>query len=255
MPGDLVSFRLLFVAAKEVGQDRWRPEHDIWRRGAEMSSVPIEFSAHDAIAAAAALSRGKIDFCVMDSGLPAAERAIVVAAVNQAQSPPLTILSAAIGTARPEGIDLVLPKPATLVHAHKLVHLCVRTRLPTRVLIVDDSGVMRSIVRKTLSASRFVFDISEASEGKAALDRLSNGGIGLVFLDYNMPDLNGLETLERIKRDSPNVAVVMMTSALDGAVADRAHASGAMAFLKKPFFPRDIDDVLERYYRLFSTPH
>ena len=76
----------------------------------------------------------------------------------------------------------------------------------------------------------------------AALDQLRTGKFGMVFLDYNMPGLNGFETLAEIKRDNPNVAVVMMTSALDNAVADRAQAAGALAFLKKPFYPADIDD-------------
>ena len=71
-----------------------------------------------------------------------------------------------------------------------------------------------------------------------------------MFLDYNMPGLNGFETLAEIKRESPNVTVVMMTSTLDNAIADRARAAGALAFLKKPFYPADIDAVLERYFGL-----
>jgi FixJ family two-component response regulator len=47
--------------------------------------------------------------------------------------------------------------------------------------------------------------------------------------------------------------VVMMTSTLDNAIADRAHAAGALAFLKKPFYPADIDNVLERFYGLRAT--
>ena len=58
--------------------------------------------------------------------------------------------------------------------------------------------------------------------------------------------------MSEIKRESPNVAVVMMTSTVDNAIADRAHASGALAFLKKPFYPADIDAVLERYYGLHA---
>ena len=71
-----------------------------------------------------------------------------------------------------------------------------------------------------------------------------------MFLDYNMPGFNGFETLSEIKRDTPHVAVVMMTSTLDDGIAERAQAAGALAFLKKPFYPADIDAVLERYYGL-----
>ena len=112
---------------------------------------------------------------------------------------------------------------------------------------------MRSIVRKILSASRFALDIHEAAEGIAALDQLRNGNFGMVFLDYNMPGLNGFETLSEIKRESPNVAVVMMTSTLDDAHRrPRARCRARSAFLKKPFYPADIDAVLERYFGLHA---
>ena len=74
----------------------------------------------------------------------------------------------------------------------------------------------------------------------------------LVFLDYNMPGLNGFDTLLEIRRKTPKVAVVMMTSTADSAIANRAHAAGALAFLKKPFYPADIDRVLENYYGLHT---
>ena len=94
---------------------------------------------------------------------------------------------------------------------------------------------------------------ARAAEGVAALEQLRSGKFGLVFLDYNMPGFNGLETLLEIKRENPTVAVVMMTSTLDNAIADRAHAAGALAFLKKPFYPADIDRLLERYYGLHTA--
>ena len=121
------------------------------------------------------------------------------------------------------------------------------------MLIVDDSGTTRAVVRKILSASRFALDMHEASEGIAALGEIGSGNFGLVFLDYNMPGLNGFETLSEIKRTAPNVSVVMMTATVDNKIADRAHSSGALAFLKKPFFPADIDAVLERHYGLHLT--
>ena len=109
-------------------------------------------------------------------------------------------------------------------------------------------------MRKILSASRFALDVQEAEEGIAALNQLRTGNFGMVFLDYNMPGLNGVETLSEIKREIPNVAVVMMTAKVDEAIADRARASGALAFLKKPFYPADIDAVLTRFYGLSAPP-
>ena len=73
----------------------------------------------------------------------------------------------------------------------------------------------------------------------------------MVFLDYNMPGLNGVETLSEIKRQNPDVAVVMMTSHGRTKPSPTARSRLArVAFLKKPFYPADIDTVLKRYYGL-----
>jgi DNA-binding NtrC family response regulator len=243
MNDDLVSLRLLLVATAQ-------PSHDLWRQGVGMASVPIEFAAQDAASAIAALAKGGVDICIVDSELPNADRAAVIEAAHGPKPSPLVFISAPPGTARVDPVNGLLVKPTSADEARKLVERCARGKIPTRVLIVDDSGTMRSIVRKILSVSRFALDIHEASEGLGALEQLRTGKFGLVFLDYNMPGLNGFETMSEIKRWNMNMAVVMMTSTLDSAIANRAHASGAFAFLKKPFYPADIDAVLERYYGL-----
>ncbi len=83
------------------------------------------------------------------------------------------------------------------------IERCARLRLPNRVLVVDDFPTMRSIVRKILVASRFRLEMSEAQEGVDALKQIATGKFDLVFLDYNMPGLNGVETLAEIKRQYP----------------------------------------------------
>jgi DNA-binding response OmpR family regulator len=70
-----------------------------------------------------------------------------------------------------------------------------------------------------------------------------------VFLDYNMPGFSGIETLAEIKRVKRRVDVVIMTSVEDESLPGRAREYGA-AFLKKPFYPADIDAVLCRFYGL-----
>jgi DNA-binding response OmpR family regulator len=252
MSSDLFSLRMLFDAARKPGEMLWQPEHDYWRQGAAMARVPIEFSAHDTAAASAAISNGEVDICVLDSGLPSNEKAAVLSAAHSAATPPVTFESARYGACPTAGVDGRLPKPGSADDARKLVELCVRTKIPTRVLIVDDSRTMRGIVRKILSASRFAFEIEEADQGIAAIEQLRGGNFGLVFLDYNMPGLNGFETLLKIQSTTPGVGVVIMTSTMDNVIADRAHASGALAFLKKPFYPADIDAILERFYGMHT---
>lgn len=247
MSGDLVSLRMLLVAVVPS-------QRELWQKGATMASVPIEFTAENAAAAVAALKNGEVDICIVDAALSDADKTAVMEAARAAQPAPLLFASIARGAPRPDNIDGALARPANADDARKLAELCVRGKIPTRVLIVDDSNTTRGIVRKILSASRFALDLHEASEGIAALEKLGTGHYGLVFLDYNMPGFNGIETLSEIKRLAPDVSVVMMTSTVDNIVVDRAQASGALAFLRKPFYPADIDTVLERYFGL-HMPH
>src|SRR3569832_1666281 len=93
MTSDLTSYRMLFVAAKEEGRDRWYPGHELWRQGAELAPVPIDFSAHDAIAARAALQKEKVDFCVLDAKLPPDERSLVLDAKHPEFARPKMILT------------------------------------------------------------------------------------------------------------------------------------------------------------------
>jgi CheY-like chemotaxis protein len=246
MSGDLVSLRMLAIAAA-------RSDTELLRQGAELAPVPIEFVAVNAASAAAALSKGGVDIVVLDGNMPAADHAGIIKIARAAIPAPFVVAIAPSAGAQVEGADGTVVRPANIDDARKLAELCIRVKIPTRVLIVDDSSTMRSIVRKILSASRFALEAHEAEEGIAALNQLRSGNFGIVFLDYNMPGLNGFETLSEIKRELPGVAVVMMTSTLDNAIADRAHTAGALAFLKKPFYPADIDAVLERFYGLHAT--
>ena len=242
---DLISLRMVVIAAG-------RPERELWRQGAGLASVPIEFFDSNVTGASDALARGGIDIVVVDAGVPDDKKAEIVKSARALQPPPFVLMAAPAGAARLEGTDGTVVRPTTVEDARKLVERCIRVKVATRVLIVDDSGTMRSIVRKILSASHFAMEIFEAEEGIAALEQLRTGNFDLVFLDYNMPGLNGFETLSEIKRENNNVAVVMMTSTVSNVMGDRAHAAGALAFLKKPFYPADIDAVLQRFYGLYA---
>jgi CheY-like chemotaxis protein len=243
MSEDFVSLRMFVVGAAPATQE-------LWRQATSLASVMLEFSALDAASAARALAGNGADICVVDAALSGKDKIAVIAAARAAKPAPLIFASAAEGSARLDGIDGQLTPPTNVSEARKLVEICVRAKFPTRVLVVDDSGTMRSIVRKILSASHFTLEIHEATEGLAALEQLRAGNFGMVFLDYNMPGLNGFETLTQIKQEMPKVAVVMISSSLENDMVGRARAGGALAFLKKPFYPSHIDAILERYYGL-----
>lgn len=243
MSGDLISLRVLVVAGDVSA-------HEVWQKGVAQVSVPVQVESADGERGIAALGTGGIDICIVDHGLPEVERATVIQAGHSVRPRPFIVVAAPRGTPRIDGVDAMVPRPADATEACKLGEICARARIPVRTLIVDDSVTTRRLVRKILRASRFVLDVHEASEGNVALQELRSGRFGVVFLDHNMPGLSGFDTLSEIRRANPDVAVVMITSTSDEKIVSRAHRSGAFGFLRKPFYPADVDALLERYFGL-----
>jgi CheY-like chemotaxis protein len=244
----LISLRILLFSGSAE-------ERDLLRSGAVTAFVPVELvEAGGSAAARAKIADNPVDIVFADASIPAAERAAFIAQVRSMEQRPFVLLVAATAeqarVLANEGADSVVMRPADADQAKALIERCARLRLPNRVLVVDDSLTMRSIVRKILVASRFRLDLSEAQEGVDALRQIASGKFDLVFLDYNMPGLNGVETLSEIKRQCPDLHVVIMTSTTDEGVAERARRAGAVAFLKKPFYPADIDAILHRIFGL-----
>jgi CheY-like chemotaxis protein len=236
----LLSLRALVVSPEEG-------LCDLFRQAAAACPVPTEIvELSDASNLASA---GGIDLAYIDGALPPQAIAQAVAALRASAKPPFTVQLASSAGAQPFECDALAGKPARPEQTRWLLERSLRVRLSSRVLVVDDSSTMRTIVRKALTGTRFPLDISEAGEGFAALELVRESDFHIVFLDYNMPDFSGLETLAEFKREKRRVSVVLMTSAQDDALADRARAQGA-AFLKKPFFPTDIEAVLCGFYGL-----
>jgi CheY-like chemotaxis protein len=178
-----------------------------------------------------------------------------VAAARAAKPPPfiIAVMPTADGHAVPAGtsaVDGIVVKPASPQAAKAMINRCVRVRLKNRVLVVDDSSTMRGIVRKILSASRFNLEIAEAHEGIEALKQIGSGRFDVAIVDYNMPGLNGVETVSEIKRQHPRLGVVLMTSTPDDTIVEKARDAGAEAVLKKPFYASDIDAVLYSVFGL-----
>ena len=103
---------------------------------------------------------------------------------------------------------------------------------PLNILIVDDEHAFRSTLIKRLN--RRGIKALEAACGEDALRMLKRETVSVVVLDVKMPGMDGLETLSHIKRDHPDVAVVLLTGHADRAAAQRAMVDGAFDFILKP---------------------
>jgi CheY-like chemotaxis protein len=244
---DLVTLRMLVAAAAG-------PERDALREAAALSALPLDITeAENGSKAAAIIDGGNFDLVLVDHNLPEADRTRAAKAARECTRPPFVIGLAAAGqVVEPHWADASARRPSDLDEAQKLVGGCVRSRLPLRVLVVDDSSTMRGIVRKILTATRFRVEVSEADNGAAAFTHVKNSPVDIVFLDYNMPGLDGVATLTALKLEKAGVRVVIITSSQETSLAERARAAGADGFLKKPFYPADINDVLHRLCGLRS---
>ena len=111
----------------------------------------------------------------------------------------------------------------------------------TSILIVDDSGAMRSVVRKLLTQLGFS-NLDEASDGAAALAKISDKYFGLVISDWNMEPMSGKVLLEHVRANKQlaNLPFIMMTAdpSIDKLV--QAKHAGVTCFIKKPFNAQDL---------------
>lgn len=115
-----------------------------------------------------------------------------------------------------------------------------------RILLVDDSVTMRRI-QKTQLNSLGINDIVEAGDGEEALNKLSNSmPIDLIMLDWNMPVMDGITLLKKIRADNQfqSVKVIMCTSESEKNKVVDALKSGANNYLIKPFTPDALKEKL-----------
>jgi DNA-binding NarL/FixJ family response regulator len=97
---------------------------------------------------------------------------------------------------------------------------------PVRILVVDDSPLMRSCLRKMLEQQGSWQVCCEASNGREAIDKVQQTSPDLVILDFQMPEMNGLDAAKEITRRSPEVPILMVTLHMSRQLADQARRAG-----------------------------
>jgi two-component system chemotaxis response regulator CheY len=109
------------------------------------------------------------------------------------------------------------------------------------VLVVDDDPFVRKLIATTLEDVA-EFELHEAADGVEALDVALRERPSLVFLDVDMPRLDGIEACRRMRAEdtSAGATIVMLTAAHGDSVERRAEDAGADLFLTKPFSPLEL---------------
>lgn len=114
-----------------------------------------------------------------------------------------------------------------------------------QALVVDDSRAMRTILGKIVTS--LGFEVITAVHGKDALEQLTAGARPqLMLLDWNMPEMNGYELLQHVRRDPAHAAtkIIMVTTETEMTQVQNALAAGANEYVMKPFTSEVIYEKL-----------
>jgi two-component system, chemotaxis family, chemotaxis protein CheY len=120
-----------------------------------------------------------------------------------------------------------------------------------RILIVEDSATMRSLLASSLEDLEIPVKVVEAESGFEALRFLPRETFDLVVTDINMPDINGLELVSFIKNNERYTDIPLVIVSTEGSERDRHKGMGlgADAYLVKPFEPEDFRQVVTELLR------
>ena len=115
-----------------------------------------------------------------------------------------------------------------------------------RILIVEDSATMRSLLVSSLEDLDVPVKVTEATSGFEALRHLPREDYDLVITDINMPDINGLELVSFVKKNAKYASIPLVIVSTEGSERDlnKGLGLGADAYLVKPFEPDELRQVV-----------
>lgn len=113
-----------------------------------------------------------------------------------------------------------------------------------KVLIVDDSSTMLRIIKNSLIRIG-IENIDQALDGVEAFELYCNNDYDLVITDWNMPNMNGLELIKKIRRDNTDIPIIMVTTEGGKAEVIMALRAGVNNYIVKPFTPQVLKEKLE----------
>jgi two-component system chemotaxis response regulator CheY len=117
-------------------------------------------------------------------------------------------------------------------------------RSPLRMMIVDDSNIIRRRIERCQNIPQLEV-VGSASNGLDAIQLFMETDPDVVTMDITMPQMDGIECVERLVAMKPGVLILVVSALADKATAVEAMEKGANGFLNKPFTERQLNDALE----------
>ncbi|WP_279059047.1 ANTAR domain-containing response regulator [Mobiluncus curtisii] len=128
------------------------------------------------------------------------------------------------------------------------------TKVHRRVIVAEDEALIRLDIVETMKENDFEV-VGEAADGEEAVTLALELEPDLIVMDVKMPKLDGIAAAEKIMKETP-CAIVMLTAFSDKELIERAKDAGTMAYLVKPFDPKDllpaVEVALSRHQELLS---
>lgn len=115
--------------------------------------------------------------------------------------------------------------------------------MKNRILIVDDSFYMRTMLKNMLTDAGYDV-VGEAANGQQALEMAASAKPDLITLDVILPDNTGLDVLKGIRQNDPDVKVVMCSAVGQEVIVNEALESGASAYIVKPFSEEKVLEIV-----------
>ncbi len=115
-------------------------------------------------------------------------------------------------------------------------------------LVTDDSSTTRAIIKRTITLSGVaVGQLVEAADGIQALEKMRSTKIDMLFLDLNMPNMNGLELITEMRVDSKlaRIPICVVSSEATDSRREQLSELGVQGYVKKPFTPEQIRGVIQ----------
>ncbi len=154
-------------------------------------------------------------------------------------------------TARDEGVRQIIHKP---IRIDQLIQLITEAADGQPILVVDDDADICDTLTKILK--RQGYDVLTAGSGEEAITMTKNKACQMAFIDVKLPNIDGLETLLRLKEINPDLTVIMMTGFRNEVkeALDKAQAASAITCLYKPFDPAEAAELVKRVAKKSNRP-
>ncbi len=118
-----------------------------------------------------------------------------------------------------------------------------------KFLVVDDSASMRQLVSSTIKDAGY--EVLDAENGMDALSKLNNGKFDMVITDLNMPDMDGIELIKKLRSlpDYRFIPIIMLTTESQEAKKQEGKQAGASGWIIKPFSSEKLLGVLKKFMK------